>query len=69
MLVGALFFILAFGTVVALLWAGFQLFTVQEDPLADRLEELQAHAVVTGNPIRRRKGGGGFLTASFTSSA
>lgn len=63
MLVSALFFLLAFGTVVALLWAGFQLFTVQEDPLADRLEELQAQAVVTGNPIRRRKGGGGFLNS------
>ncbi len=63
MLISALFFIAAFGTVVAILWAGFQLFTVQEDPLADRLEELQAQAVVTGNPIRRRKGGGGFLNS------
>lgn len=63
MLASALFFILAFATVVALLWAGFQLFTVQEDPLADRLEELQAQAVVTGNSIRRRKGGGGFLNS------
>jgi tight adherence protein C len=63
MLLSALFFIAAFGTVVVILWAGFQLFTVQEDPLADRLEELQAHAVVTGNPIRRRKGGGGFLNS------
>ncbi|MBL0159592.1 MAG: hypothetical protein IPP47_21150 [Bryobacterales bacterium] len=56
MLASALFFILAFATVVALLWAGFQLFTAQEDPLADRLEALQAQAVVTGNSIRRRRG-------------
>ena len=56
-------FLLAFGTVATLLWSGFQLFEQQEDPLADRLEELQAHAMVAGARAERRKGGGGFLNS------
>ncbi|MBI5083654.1 MAG: type II secretion system F family protein [Acidobacteria bacterium] len=63
MLTGAIFFVIAFATLAALLWAGFQLFQTVENPLADRLEELQAQAVVSSGHLRRRKGGGGFLNS------
>jgi tight adherence protein C len=56
-----LFFLtLAAATVTALAWSGYELFRGREDPLAARLEELQAHAMSTGprRPVRRR---GGFL--------
>jgi len=58
-----LFFILAFGTFVALLWTGMQLFRQQEDPLSDRLTELQASAIVSATRSQRRWGGGSFLQA------
>jgi tight adherence protein C len=43
-----------------LAWSGYELFRSREDPLAARLEELQAHAISIGprKPARRR---GGFL--------
>ena len=63
MLVDIIFFVVAFATVAALLWAGLQLFENQEDPLGDRLDELQAHAMVTTTRVTRRKGGGGFLNS------
>lgn len=53
-----LFFTLAFATIAALLWCGFELFRDREDPLADRLEALQAHAMATSAPKTRRRGGG-----------
>jgi len=58
-----LFFALVFATVAALLWSGLLLFQSQEDPLRDRLEELQAHAIA--NPARapRRRAGGGLLNS------
>jgi len=58
----ALFFILAFVTVAALVWSSIELFRDQEDPLGDRLDELQAHAMVAGatRTVRRRSGGGPF---------
>src|SRR3974390_1194652 len=57
-----LFALLATGTLGLLVWSGIELFRRQEDPLADRLEELQKRAMVgaTRTPTRRR-GGGGFL--------
>jgi tight adherence protein C len=58
MLIPALFFVLVFATLAALLWSGFELFRNQEDPLEDRLEELQAHAVATAVQMPRRRGGG-----------
>jgi tight adherence protein C len=58
MLIPALFFVLMFATLAALLWSGFELFRNQEDPLEDRLEELQAHAVATAVQTTRRRGGG-----------
>lgn len=60
---GAVFFVAAFATVAALLWSSYQLFHEQEDPLADRLEELQAHALASATRAPRRKGGGGFLNS------
>src|SRR5579871_3378483 len=57
-----LVFILAFATIVALFWTGTQIFQDQEDPVADRLAELQNNALVaTPRGAQRRKGGGGFL--------
>lgn len=64
MAIGALFFLLAFATAAALLWSGLQLFRNQEDPLADRLEQLQSTAMVTPAQAQRsRKAGGGFFGA------
>jgi tight adherence protein C len=55
------FLLLAAATVGALVWSGLELFRTKEDPLADRLEELQAHAMVTASRTPRRRGGGGML--------
>jgi tight adherence protein C len=64
MIEGAIFFVFALATLVALMWSGIQLFENQEDPLGDRLEELQAHSMVpTASRHPRRKGGGGFLNS------
>jgi tight adherence protein C len=64
MLIDALFFVLTFTTLVALAWSGYELFRVKEDPLGDRLEELQAHAMATKSTAEsRRRGGGGFLNS------
>jgi len=55
----AIFFVLAFLTVAALLWSGWMLLRSDEDPLRDRLEELQLQALVNpARPSRRRAGGG-----------
>lgn len=55
----ALFFLLVFLTVAALLWSGLRLLGTREDPLRDRLDELQMQAML--NPARspRRRAGGG----------
>jgi tight adherence protein C len=63
MLYGIIFFITAFGILTAMVWSGLQLFRDQEDPLGDRLEELQAHAMVAASYTPRRKAGGGFLNS------
>src|SRR5258708_38796703 len=61
-MVTALFFLLAFGTVAALIWGAVQLLTVEENPLADRLQELQSTAMVSSvSRAPRRTGRGGFL--------
>ena len=58
----AIFFLLAFATIGTLIWAGFQLLQVEENPLADRLQELQSNAMVTSvGRTPRRTGKGGFL--------
>jgi len=61
MLLAGVFFVLAFATVAALLWSAATLFQNREDPLGDRLEELQARAVVAGERAPRRRRGRGFL--------
>ncbi|MDQ6665396.1 MAG: type II secretion system F family protein [Acidobacteriota bacterium] len=61
MLTGLIFFLFAFATIATLIWTGFQVFENKEDPLGDRLEELQTSAMVTSARAPRRKGGGGIL--------
>jgi tight adherence protein C len=58
MLMPIFFFTLTFATVAALIWAGISLARGREDPLGARLEELQAHAILTAarRPVRRRGG-------------
>src|SRR5437667_418169 len=60
-MVNLFFFLLVFGTMAALIWSAVEFFRNQEDPLGDRLEELQSHAMVVPTRQPRRKGGGGFV--------
>jgi len=62
-LIPAFFFIAMFVTLVALAWSTILLFQTQDNPLEDRLEELQMHAMVGTVRSERRKGGGGFLNS------
>ncbi|MCS7315209.1 MAG: type II secretion system F family protein [Bryobacterales bacterium] len=55
----ALFFVLVFLTVAALLWSALMLARTREDPLRDRLEELQMQAMVNPSRAPRRRAGGG----------
>ena len=52
------FFLIACGTIALLVWSGVEIFRPQEDPLGDRLEELQSHALVATTRVVRRKSGG-----------
>ena len=61
MLTDAAFFLFAFATVATLIWSGMELFRNQEDPLGDRLEELQSSAMVVATRAPRRPTGGGFV--------
>ena len=61
MLTDILFFLFAFATIATLVLTGSQLMQANEDPLGDRLEELQTTAMVSSTRTPRRKGGGGFL--------
>lgn len=54
------FFLAMFAVMSAMFWAGVQLFEEKEDPLSDRLEELQATAMVNANRPSRRRASGGF---------
>lgn len=63
MLTGILFFVLAFATLATIFWGAFELFQDKEDPLGDRLLELQSQAMVTGTRGPRRKAGGGFFNS------
>ena len=58
MLVPLLSFVLITATLGVLVWSGLELFREREDPLADRLEELQSHAMATVSKSTRRRGGG-----------
>ncbi len=64
MLTAVLFFVIAFATLAALVVCAVQLFSTRENPLEDRLEELQAHALVSTTARGpRRRVGGGFLNS------
>lgn len=57
-----LVFLAFFVILVVLFWSGIQLLQDREDPLDDRLNELQANYVATASAARgpRRRAGGGF---------
>jgi tight adherence protein C len=57
MLTNLLFFVAAGATLMLLAWSGIELFQQQEDPLGDRLEELQSQALVVAARTSRRVGG------------
>lgn len=59
MLTNILFFFAAGATLTLLLWSGMELFQNQEDPLGDRLEELQSQALVVAQRTTRRRASGG----------
>lgn len=63
MATGIFIFTAAFLVFAALYWSAVQLFQQQENPLSDRLDELQANAMVSANRSQRRKAGGGFLNS------
>lgn len=63
MTIPVIFFLSALLTIAALMWSGYELFRDREDPLGDRLEELQAHALVSNHRAPRRKVGGGFFNS------
>jgi tight adherence protein C len=56
MLTSLLFFLVAGGTLSLLLWTGLELFRAREDPLGDRLEELQSQALAATTRAARRRG-------------
>jgi tight adherence protein C len=56
-----LFFLFAAITLSAIAWSGFELLNRREDPLGQRLEELQASALSTGARTQKRQAGGGAL--------
>jgi tight adherence protein C len=62
MLTSLFFFAAVALTLSAIAWSGFQLFRPQEDPLGERLDELQraSGAVTTGARGPKRRFGGGF---------
>ena len=58
-----LYFFFSFLTVAALIWCALELMRNEEKPLDNRLEELQALAVVATSRTPRRKSGGGFVNS------
>ena len=58
MLTSLFFFVLLGATLSLLAWSGTGIFGSQEDPLGERLEELQSQALVQAQRTARRKLGG-----------
>jgi tight adherence protein C len=58
MLTDLLFFLAAGATLMLLAWSAIELFQTEEDPLADRLEQLQSQALVSAARTTRRVAGG-----------
>jgi tight adherence protein C len=52
-----IFFLITGATLMLLFWLGADLFRPREDPLGDRLEELQSHAMVAAPRSARPKAG------------
>src|SRR5215467_11429201 len=66
MLTPIVLFLLLSITLSALFWSAMRLFGNREDPLSERLDELQSQAMATGTGSQRRRGSGfldGFLYA------
>lgn len=65
MLTAVLFFVLAFATMVALVWSAMQLMQREEDPLGERLVELRSAGIIGAGRERRAGRGftGGFMNA------
>lgn len=63
MVEAVLFFLAAFTTLIVLAWSSLMIFQRADDPLKDRLEELQASAVAQNARTHRRAAGGGPLNA------
>ena len=61
MLTALIFFVLAGATIAALMWSGHLLFKPDENPLADRLTELQLSGLTRATNERQRRGSRGFL--------
>jgi tight adherence protein C len=61
MLTALIFFVSMGATLAALIWCGLEFFRDHEDPLSDRLEELQSHSMVSTTRVVRRKATGGFF--------
>ncbi len=61
MLTNILFFLVTGATLSLLIWSGRELFQTQEDPLGDRLEELQSQAMAVAARTGRRKSSGSGL--------
>jgi tight adherence protein C len=61
MITSLIFFVLMGATMVTLVYTGNEIFSDHEDPLGDRLEELQSHSLVASTRTVRRKASGGFL--------
>lgn len=59
-MITALFFVLCFAVVAALLWSGFQLLQPPENPLDDRLDELMSISRGGAGAQKRRQFGTGF---------
>ncbi|SPF56154.1 Type II secretion system protein [Candidatus Sulfopaludibacter sp. SbA4] len=58
MLTNLLFFVFTGATLTVLFWSAFELTQTREDPLGDRLEELQSQALVATQRTARRKTSG-----------
>jgi len=70
MLTALLFFVLTVATIVTLVWAGSLVFRPEENPLAERLTELQSAGLARATAERQRRGQRGFLNnfLNFVSS-
>jgi len=54
-----IFFALMSITLAGLIWSALELFRERENPLVERLAELQSHAMAGSPPLTRRRSGGG----------